>query len=480
MTGSSFKLLRYFSITSFVAMIIVTPVLAMLYRYIAIEDLVTLGERNNIALTQMFSNSLWPDFGAFLTSASGLSDDALRDHPETTRLHRAVRELMKDLSVVKIKVYDLAGRTVFSTEAKQIGEDKSANAGFLSARSGKVANEITHRDTFSAFDAVIEDRDLISSYVPIRRGGPAGAVEAVFELYYDVTPLLQKIDRTQRIVVVAVIFVLAGLYSVLFFIVKRADRIIENQYIELATVNRELEKANEMQADFSAMIAHDLRSPLTAVLSAAAILRDGLVGAVNEEQKNWLGKIEAQSRNLVNLVNDFLDLSKIESGHIELVKESVDLDQLIRSSLDNYLPLSKDKKVSVRSCVAPALSQIKADPRRLDQVFSNLISNAIKFTPEGGEIEVGADRENGLGVKVWVRDNGVGIAPEEIGQIFEKYRQTTSGKESKHKGTGLGLVISKMIVEAHGGRIWVESEQGKGTTFTFTIPCEIEKRFAPP
>lgn len=168
---------------------------------------------------------------------------------------------------------------MFSTEAKQIGEDKSTNAGFLSARSEKVANEIIHRDTFSAFDSVIEDRDLISSYVPIRRGGPAGAVEAVFELYYDVTPLLQKIDRTQRIVVVAVIFVLAGLYGVLFFIVKRADRIIRTQYIELATVNRELEKANEMQADFSAMIAHDLRSPLTNTLSTVTMMQDGLFGA---------------------------------------------------------------------------------------------------------------------------------------------------------------------------------------------------------
>jgi len=471
MTGSSFRLLRYFSITSFAAMIVVAPVLAMLYRYVALKDLVELGERNNIALTQLFSNSLWLDFGPFLTSASGLSDDALKDHPETIRLRRAVRELMKDLSVAKIKVYDLAGRTVFSTEAKQIGEDKSANAGFLSARSGKVANEIIHRDTFSAFDSVIEDRDLISSYVPIRRGGPAGAVEAVFELYYDVTPLLQKIDRTQRIVVVAVIFILAGLYSVLFFIVKRADKIIRTQYIELATVNRELEKANEMQADFSAMIAHDLRSPLTNTLSTVTMMQDGLFGPINEEQWKWLAKIEVNTQKLVDLVNDFLDFSKMEASHIELVKEEVNLDQIVRDNLDNYLPLAKDKKVSVRSCVAPALSQIKADPRRLDQVFSNLISNAIKFTGEGGEIEVGAAKDDGTGVRIWVRDTGAGIPKQEIGSLFEKYRQTQSGKTSKQKGTGLGLVICKMIVEAHGGKIWVESEEGKGTTFTFTIPC---------
>ncbi|OGQ92799.1 MAG: hypothetical protein A2253_06215 [Deltaproteobacteria bacterium RIFOXYA2_FULL_55_11] len=174
----------------------------------------------------------------------------------------------------------------------------------------------------------------------------------------------------------------------------------------------------------------------------------------------------------MDLVNDFLDLSKLEVGHIDLVKKEVDLKQLIQNAVDNYLVLAQERKISLKSRIAEGLAEIAADPRRLDQVFGNLISNAIKFTPEGGEIEVGADQENGLGVKVWVRDNGVGIAPEEIGQIFEKYRQTTSGKESKHKGTGLGLVISKMIVEAHGGKIWVESEEGKGTTFAFTIPWE--------
>jgi len=465
-----FKLLRYFSVTSFIAMIVVTPVLAVLYRHVALQDLVALGERNNIQLTQMFSNSLWPEFGLFLTSVSGLSDDALRAHPETARLNQAVRELMENLSVAKIKIYSLAGRTVFSTEAKQIGEDKGNNAGFLSARSGKVANEITHRDKFSAFDRIIENRDLISSYVPIRRSGSGDTIEAVFELYYDVTPLLGTIDRTQKIVVVAVILVLAGLYGVLFLIVKRADGIIKRQYADLAAANTELEKANKTQADFAAMIAHDLRSPLTAVMSAATLLEDGLAGPINEEQWKWLAKIEAQSRNLVALVNDFLDVSKLEAGHIDLVKEEIDLKKLVQDSIDNYLLLAQEKKIALASRTAPALAPIKADARRLEQVFANLLSNAIKFSRQGGEIEVGASQQNGRETTVWVRDSGVGISSKEVSNLFEKYRQTTSGKTSNEKGTGLGLVICKMIVEAHGGKIWVESEEGRSTTFTFTLP----------
>jgi signal transduction histidine kinase len=234
----------------------------------------------------------------------------------------------------------------------------------------------------------------------------------------------------------------------------------------------ELEKAKEMQADFAAMIAHDLRSPLTATLSTATMLEDGLFGAVNQEQKKWLLKMQSNIHGLVELVNDFLDLSKLEAGHIQLSKEKVHMDQLIRESADNYRALAGEKKISLRTRIDPALPHINADPRRLDQVLSNLLSNAIKFTPEGGEIEVGAACENGVEARLWVRDTGMGIPPQETEQIFQKYRQASSAKEAKEKGTGLGLVICKMIVEAHGGKIRVDSEEGKGSTFTVTIPLE--------
>lgn len=234
--------------------------------------------------------------------------------------------------------------------------------------------------------------------------------------------------------------------------------------------NLQAEAMERLKADFTAMIIHDLRSPLMTISSSAAIVEDGLVGPVNEEQKEWLAKIGASVRNMVNLVNDFLDLSKIEAGRIDLVKEEVDLERLIQNSLDNYLVLARDRGISLASRVDPALPPITADPRRLDQVFGNLISNAVKFTGEGGEIEVGASHENVMEVKLWVRDRGVGIPTQEISNLFDKYRQTTSGKISQHKGTGLGLAICKMIVEAHGGKIWVESQEGKGTAFFFSLP----------
>lgn len=149
-----------------------------------------------------------------------------------------------------------------------------------------------------------------------------------------------------------------------------------------------------------------------------------------------------------------------EAGRIELVKEAVDLKQLVENTLNDYQALVEDKGISLKSWVDPILPGIKADPRRLEQILANLLSNAVKFTREGGQIEVGTSQADAPEVIVWVKDTGIGILADEIKDLFKKYHQTTSGKIAKQKGTGLGLVICKMIVEAHGGRIWVESREG--------------------
>ncbi len=236
-----FQLLRYFTITSLTAFVLVGVSLVVFYRQIAVEELTEIGESKNAALTQTFSNVIWPEFAPFLISASDLSADAIRAHPETARLRQAVFEQMQGLSVIKVKIYTLDGKTVFSTEESQIGEDKSENAGFLAARNGELASELTHRDTFSAFEGQIEDRDVISSYVPIQRGG--SDVEGVLEVYDDVTPLLENISVSQRNIVIGVTLILSLLYAVLFLLIRRADNQIKQQFIEQQQAEQEIQAA---------------------------------------------------------------------------------------------------------------------------------------------------------------------------------------------------------------------------------------------
>jgi signal transduction histidine kinase len=231
----------------------------------------------------------------------------------------------------------------------------------------------------------------------------------------------------------------------------------------------ELEEATKLQADFMAMIAHDLRAPISTVLNTAELMEDGVFGPVSDEQQEWLGRMQITCRSVVDIVSDFLDISKIEAGRLDLIKKRIDLYKLIQGSLKSYMPMATVKKISMTTVLEPGLPEISADERRLEQVLSNLITNAIKFTAAGGAVEIGARRLDG-DIRFWVKDTGEGIPPDELGDLFEKYRQSTSGKTSRSKGTGLGLVICKKIAEAHGGRISVESRVGEGSTFSMEIP----------
>ena len=232
----------------------------------------------------------------------------------------------------------------------------------------------------------------------------------------------------------------------------------------------ERKRAQRTLADFTAMVAHDLRSPLSNVVSIVDSVRDGLFGPVTPLQEKWLWKIQTNCRSLIQHVSDFLDLSKFSAGELQLVKAPADLAALLDDCVQEYAIEAGKRRIALRTEIDASLRSFPLDQRRISQVLSNLLSNALKFTEAGGSIEVGARDVNGADVLVWVKDSGAGIAADEIEVVFDMYRQTQSGQESYYRGTGLGLAICKRIVEAHGGRLWVESEIGKGSAFYFTLP----------
>ena len=224
-----FQLLRFFSVTSLVLLVLATIILGALYRQVATKNLLELGESNNVVLAQTFSNLIWPQFRSFAASSAQFDDNALRSHPEIARLHQSVLDAMHNTNAVKVKLYQLDGRTLFSTEVAQIGKDYSQKLGFIAASKGLVVTEFSHRDKFSDFHGNILDRDLLASYVALRRSDTA-PVEGVLEVYSDVTELLAGIKKQELLVTAAVVGVLATLYIILFFIVRHADRVIKGQY----------------------------------------------------------------------------------------------------------------------------------------------------------------------------------------------------------------------------------------------------------
>jgi len=237
---------------------------------------------------------------------------------------------------------------------------------------------------------------------------------------------------------------------------------------EIAEKSRQIEVASQHKSEFLANMSHELRTPLNAIIGFSEVLSDRMFGDLNEKQEEYLKDIHASGTHLLSLINDILDLSKIEAGRMELELSDFHLPTALDSALTLIRERAGRRNIALHTNIDNRLGEIRADERKIRQVVLNLLSNAIKFTPEGGRIDVAAAPRVGS-VEISVSDTGVGIAPEDQEAVFEEFRQVGTA-EKKAEGTGLGLTLCRKFIELHGGRIWVKSQVSVGSTFTFTIP----------
>jgi signal transduction histidine kinase len=253
------------------------------------------------------------------------------------------------------------------------------------------------------------------------------------------------------------------------------EREVQERTRELATAlaqldqkSRELEAASHHKSEFLANMSHELRTPLNAISGFSQVLRRGLVGEINEKQAEYLDDVLTASRHLLSLIDDVLDLAKVEAGQIELRVAPFSLPDVLEGGAVVVRERATRDGVRVSVTSDPRITTVIGDERRIRQVIFNLLSNAVKFTPAGGEVSISAARVDGE-IRISVRDTGPGIPSKDQERIFEEFQQAEAGKEQR-EGTGLGLALSKRLVELHDGRIWVDSKPGNGSTFTFTLP----------
>ncbi|TMK79046.1 MAG: GAF domain-containing protein [Actinobacteria bacterium] len=237
---------------------------------------------------------------------------------------------------------------------------------------------------------------------------------------------------------------------------------------EIADKSAQLETASRHKSEFLANMSHELRTPLNAIIGFSEVLTERMFGELNDKQDEYLKDIHASGQHLLSLINDILDLSKIEAGRMELELSDFHLPTAIENALILVRERATRRGITLGHSVDDRLGTIQGDERKVKQVLLNLLSNALKFTPEGGRIDVGARLEDHV-AEVSVADTGIGIAPADQEAVFEEFRQVGTA-DKKAEGTGLGLALSRKFIELHGGRIWVESEVGKGSTFRFTLP----------
>jgi signal transduction histidine kinase len=238
---------------------------------------------------------------------------------------------------------------------------------------------------------------------------------------------------------------------------------------EIEDKSRQIEAANRHKSEFLANMSHELRTPLNAIIGFSEVLQERLFGELNEKQAEYTSDILTSGQHLLSLINEILDLSKVEAGRMELELAPFDLPLAIDNARTFVRERAMKHGITMDVDVDDRLGEYVGDERKIKQILLNLLSNAVKFTPEGGRISITANKTDN-GAEISVTDTGIGIPPAEQPTIFEEFRQVGGEYAHKKEGTGLGLTLAKKFVELHGGKIWVESEVGKGSTFSFTLP----------
>jgi len=498
----------------------------------ALKDLAGIYENGNITLTRVFANAFWEkEFAPFVAKAAAVPVEAcraiadvtgpdgkssapkekkacfsevgerIRALPEFKQLDARMFEIMKKTSVVKVKVFDLRGVTVYSSEHGQMGEDKSSNGGFQGAARGEVKSDMSFRDKFNAFEGVIEKRDLISSYLPVVTAGAEGPV-AVFEVYTDMTAMLAQVKDTsakiagtakaneskmeqvsaQNLQVVGAmsnqgLLIVGGLlfvlFGALFMIVRRAEAIIVQQEREREKDHQKVAQSEKMASlgQMVAGVAHQLNTPLAFSRSNISMVMGAMKDFEQPVNEDGSSDVEAltqmladtlqgidQMHELVENLRDFTRLDRAKIAEFDINKGLRTVTYMARSAIPNRVEVVEEYG---------ALPLVECNPSQLNQVFLNLINNAAQAIPGEGKVTVRSELDRGR-VRVDVTDTGSGIPPDVQPHIFDTYFTTKPAGE----GTGLGLPIVKSIVEEHGGEVIFRTRPGVGTTFSVFLPIE--------
>ncbi|MEX1206775.1 MAG: HAMP domain-containing sensor histidine kinase [Dongiaceae bacterium] len=498
-----FNLTRYFSLAALAAVVAVTVGIAVFSRNLAEKQLVAFGESSNVGLAGAFVSSMsagFPRFISYVASTAGAAPEGLAARPETRVIDGRVRALSGALAVVKVKIYNLDGLTVYSSDPKQLGEDKGDNPGVVGARSGRVVSELTHRGSFDAFEIELFEVDVLSSYVAMRKSD--GSIVGVIEVYADLTALMQRMNAVQLQLLFGFVAAFAALYLILFLIVRRADRVMASQHEKVRLEERvtalqaghhDLEQevsrralaeaaaraakdeavlANRGKTEFLANMSHELRTPLNAIIGFSEIIANQMFGpAGSPRYVDYAQDILDSGTHLLQIVNDILDLSKVEVGQLVLQEEECDVAAIVVAALRLVQDRAKDGGLRLEQRLAPELPPVRADGRVLKQILINLLSNAVKFTAPGGTVTVGVALDD-AGLSVSVADTGIGMAAADIPRALTAFGQIDSALNRKYDGTGLGLPLVKALTELHGGLLDLESEVGVGTTATVRLPRE--------
>ena len=528
------------------------------------RDLLAIHEAGNVTLTRLFANSLWEEYIApYVAEVTQIPANhciamvdvekdgkmsatpekkacfnqvgaEIQKNPGFELVNEKVFDATRGTSVFKIKVFDLRGITVYSSEHSQVGDSKIDNLGWQSAMKGVPASELTHRDTFSAFEGNVEDRDVISSYLPVYEPGTVDKLVGVFEIYSDVTPFLARInetseniqaiadgnlqqvqtrasinqadiERSSTTMFIIILGLLLVLFLALFLIVRRADRIIKAQEDEKEKGQLQLAQSEKMASlgQMVAGVAHQLNTPIAFSHSNLTMIKesvqdyepvtrmytriaehfsksgkDRITLSMNKNKDELIERAEnlPEPGMITEMIDDTLNGLHQMGELVENLQNFTRLDRAktakfdVTNGLKNVVYIAKSvipTGITINEVYAD-LPEVTCNPSQLNQVFLNVINNAAHALQGSGTINI-TTQQAGNNIEIKFEDDGVGIPPDVLPQIFDMYFTT----KPEGEGTGMGLGIARTIAQEHGGDISVESTVNVGTVVTVTLPINL-------
>ncbi|HSB70869.1 MAG TPA: HAMP domain-containing sensor histidine kinase [Candidatus Methylomirabilis sp.] len=385
--------------------------------------------------------------------------------PERTQaidLH--VVNSLHDRRIVKIKIWNPAGIIVYSTDPTMTGQQFPVDDELKDSLGGEIGMDITSLFKEENRQDRSKYAQLMEIYVPIRLG--ANRVLGAYEVYLDVETLLPTIAATRRFFWIGLALGLGALYLGLFGVVRGASRQLRRQSEELGRLEAR-RMLDRLTTEFVSIVSHELRTPLTALVGFSELLLTQ--PAEPAEQREWAENMHAAAKRLTKMVEELLDVSRIEEGRIELKRQPVDVRAAVNLVLADFRVHTPAHRLEQRC--GEAIPPVLADPDKLTQILTNLISNAIKYSPKGGPVTISVTAADGT-VRVSVADRGLGLSDDELPRVFERFHRVQDEARRQIPGTGLGLYITKRLVELQDGRVWADSAgPGNGSTFHVELPA---------
>lgn len=471
------RLTKYLFIIGIPITIVSILLLSWMYRLVAFNEIQKQSEKSNIVLTRAIANVVWPQVKGLVKSMNEQKDHLHhRSHDPILNmlaitLNEPITQLITDTNVIKVKLYDLQGLALFSTDKADIGKRNPLHHDALTqALKGKVTTEIQLREQFKTYvGETLNNRFIISSFLPIYNSD-TDTVDGTFEIYSDATQTYDSVNQSQ----IKFTLVLAGIFIliliIVYYLLRYLDTVIHNNF-ELIVARDGARDADNAKSTFLANMSHELRTPLNAIIGYSELLEEETIPEPDSPCLNDIGKIKTAARHLLHIIDEILDLSKIEAGQVTLYIEDVDLNSLINEVVAVTRPLIDDNNNRLTLDLPNDLSSFHTDVIKFRQILFNLISNATKFT-ENGEITLIVSTHRQLAT-ISVSDTGIGMSQDQIDNLFKPFAQADASTTRKYGGTGLGLAITKQYCEMMKGSISVDSQLESGSTFTIILPLRL-------